>query len=166
MELYNGIDFWAEGEEPISDAAISLAEKRLGVKLPPSYKELLKVKNGGTLNFPKFFLEEKDKQRITIPEINGIDFEGEKGILASKHWIKECGLPDHIIILWGDYHSWIALNYEETTEHPTVVYFYTDYENWSQIQIAKDFDRFLKKLSRGHILNPVKLKPSYTRKKM
>ncbi|MFJ8260255.1 SMI1/KNR4 family protein [Peribacillus asahii] len=173
MEFYKGKgEFWDEGEKPILDLDIRIAEEKLGVKLPLSYKELLKEHNGGILKYPNIFLEENDQERFTIPEIYGIDFEGEQngvGILASKYWINEVGLPEPIIILWGDYHSWIALNYEENTENPSVAYFYEDYlsdnEKWKQIKIANDFDAFLRKLSRGAVLDPKKLKPSYGRKK-
>ncbi|MED4402296.1 SMI1/KNR4 family protein [Metabacillus fastidiosus] len=173
MEFYKGKgEFWDKGEKPISDLDIRIAEEKLGVKLPQSYIELLKEHNGGTLKYPKIFLEENDKERFTIPEIDGINFQGEQngvGILASKYWINEVGLPESIIILWGDYHSWIALKYEGNIRNPSVVYFYEDYlsdnEKWKQIRIGNDFDAFLRKLSRGYILDPKKLKTSYGRKK-
>ncbi|MED4455732.1 SMI1/KNR4 family protein [Metabacillus fastidiosus] len=172
MEFYKGKgEFWDKGEKPILDSDIRVAEEKLGVKLPQSYIELLKEHNGGILKYPKIFLEENDKERFTIPEIDGINFQGEQngiGILASKYWINEVGLPESIIILWGDYHSWIALNYEENIENPSVVYFYEDYlsdnEKWKQIKIANDFDSFLRKLSRGYILDPKNLKTSFGRK--
>ena len=173
MEFYKGKgEFWDEGEKPILDLDIRIAEEKLDVKFPLSYIELLKEHNGGTLKYPNIFIEENDKERFTIPEIYGIDFEGEQngvGILASKYWINEVGLPEPIIILWGDYHSWIALNYGENAGNPSVVYFYEEYlsdnEKWKQIKIANDFDAFLRKLSRGPILDPKRLKPSYGRKK-
>ncbi|MGG0855387.1 SMI1/KNR4 family protein [Metabacillus fastidiosus] len=172
MEFYQGENFWDEGEKPISDLDIRTAEVKLSVQLPKSYKKLLKEHNGGILKYPNIFIGANDKERFIIPEINGIDFEGEQngvGILASKYWINKVGLPDNIIILWGDYHSWIVLNYEENIENPSVVYFYEDYlsdnRKWEQIKIANDFDTLLKKLFRGSVLDPKKLKPSYGRKK-
>ncbi|MEH6949688.1 SMI1/KNR4 family protein [Bacillus sp. JJ634] len=150
MEFYKGEgEFWDEGEKPILDLDTRIAEEKLDVKLPLSYIKLLKEHKGGTLKYPNIFIEENDKEQFTIPEIYGIDFEGEQngvGILASKYWINKIGLPEPIIIPWGDYHSWIALNYEENTENPSVVYFYEDYlsdnEKWKQIKIANDFDAF------------------------
>lgn len=67
MEFYKGEgEFWDEGEKPISDLKIRVAEEKLGVKLPLSYKELLKEHNGGILKYPYIFLEENDKGAIII----------------------------------------------------------------------------------------------------
>lgn len=168
MESYQGKNFWANGDKPISDIDIRVAEEKLGIRLPLSYKELLKEHNGGILQYPHIFLEESDKERFTIPELYGIDFEGAEngvGILASKYWINKVGLPENILILWGDYHSWIALNYQGKTENPTVYYFYEDYlsenEKWKQIKIANDFDEFLKKLSSGSMIDPKNIKSNW-----
>ncbi|WP_057765363.1 SMI1/KNR4 family protein [Cytobacillus praedii] len=175
MEFYRGMSFWATDDEelspPLTDLTIQKAEKELGFKLPHSYIELLKEKNGGALSYPSFFIGQ-DKQRTSMDYINGIDFEGVEqgiGILKSAEWTKKQGLPEGLIVLWTDIHTWIVLDYRNKIENPSVVYFYEDYSSedgqWKSVEIAPDFDTFLSELFRGSTLNPKDLKASYGRKK-
>ncbi|MEW5597123.1 SMI1/KNR4 family protein [Peribacillus frigoritolerans] len=175
MEFYKGMNFWdTDGEElspPLTDLIIQKAEKELGIKLPHSYIELLKEKNGGSLNYPDFFIGQ-DKERTSMDYMDGIDFEGVErgiGILKSAKWTKKQCLSEGLIVLWTDIHTWIVLDYRNKVEKPSVVYFYEDYLSedmqWKSVEIAPDFDTFLSKLFRGSTLNPKNLKPSYGRKK-
>jgi hypothetical protein len=175
VEFYKGMNFWStDDEEPslaLTELTIREAEKELGVKLPHSYLELLKEKNGGRLNYPYFFIGQ-DKQRTSMDYMDGIDFEGAErgiGILKSAKWTKEEELPESLIILWTDIHTWIVLDYRNKVESPSVVYFYEDYSSedgeWKSVEIAPDFDAFLSNLFRGSTLNPKDLKASYGRKK-
>lgn len=174
MEFYEGMNFWVtDGEElspPLTVLTIQKAENELGIKLPHSYIELLKERNGGSLNYPYFFIGQ-DKERISMDYMDGIDFEGIErgiGILKSAEWTKEQGLPKGLIVLWTDIHTWVVLDYRGKGENPSVVYFYEDYSSedrqWESVEIAPDFDTFLSKLFRGSTLNPKDLKPSYGRK--
>ncbi|MGG3890702.1 SMI1/KNR4 family protein [Metabacillus fastidiosus] len=170
MKFYNGKNFWHLGDEefgpPLTDLTIQEAEKELGVKLPHSYIELLRVKNGGMLNYPYFFIGQ-DKARTSMDNMNGI--EREVGILKSAKWTNTHELPQNLIVLWTDVHSWIVLDYRDTVQEPPVVYFYEDYltehMEWKSVQIASNFDEFLSKLFQGSTLNPKNLKASYRRKK-
>jgi hypothetical protein len=100
--------------------------------------------------------------------MDGIDPEGFS-ILSSPIVIDELCLPNKLILLEGDYHSWIALDYRDNKDIPSVAYFYEDYSEeemkWGSIEIAPSFDIFLTKLFRGSTLDPKKLKPSYGRGK-
>ncbi|WP_078410719.1 SMI1/KNR4 family protein [Priestia abyssalis] len=174
MLYYNGMNFWDTNAEESSPSLTTLtiqeAEKELAVKLPQSYLKLLKEQNGVAPNYPYFFI---DEERICMSYLNGIDFEGAErgiGILKSKEWTEEEGLPENLIVLWTDIHTWIVLDYRGRIEDPSVVYFYKDYSSakdreWKSVEIAPNFDAFLNKLFRGSKLNPKKLKPSYGRKK-
>ncbi len=167
MDFYKGKGFWKEGLEPVSDTAIRQVEKELGVSLPESYLALLKEHNGGYLEYPYFYIGD-NKERHGMIHMDGIDFEGAS-ILSSKSFIDELGLPNNLILLEGDYHSWIALDYGDKVSNPSVVYFYEDYSEkemkWGSIEIAPSFDIFLTKLFRGSTIDPKKLKTNYGRTK-
>lgn len=166
MDFYKGENFWEEGQDPVSEDAIKQAERELSVALPKPYLDLLREHNGGYLEYPYFHIGD-DKKRYGMGHINGIDSEG-LSILSSQTIIDEIGLPNNLILLDGDYHSWIALDYRSKTV-PSVVYFYEDYSEeeirWGSVEIAPSFDIFLTKLFRVPVLDPKKLKTSYGRRK-
>jgi hypothetical protein len=162
VDFYTGKNFWKEGLEPVSEDAIKKAEQELSVTLPKSYLDLLREHNGGDLEYPYFFIGD-EKKRNAMYHMDGIDPEGFS-ILSSPSVIDKLGLPYKLILLEGDYHSWIALDYRDK-DIPSVTYFYEDFSEeerkWGSIEIASSFDSFLTKLFRGSTLDPKKLKPSY-----
>ncbi|MCI2256201.1 SMI1/KNR4 family protein [Domibacillus sp. PGB-M46] len=166
MDFYTDKNFWKEGLEPVAEIAINKAEQELSVTLPKSYLDLLREHNGGELEYPYFFIKD-EKERTAMHSMNGIDPEGFS-VLSSPSVINKLGLPDNLILLNGDYHSWIALDYRNN-DIPSVAYFYEDYSEeemqWGSIEIAPSFDIFLSKLFRGSTLDRKKLKPSYGRSK-
>jgi hypothetical protein len=117
------------------------------------------------LEYPYFFIGD-EKERNAMYHMDGIDPEGL--ILSSPSVIDELGLPNKLVLLEGDYHSWIALDYRDK-DIPSVTYFFEDYSEeemkWGSIKIAPTFDIFITKLFRGSTLDPKKLKPSYGRSK-
>lgn len=161
MEFYKGMNFWKEGLEPVLEEAINIAETELKIRLPKLYIDLLTLHNGGYLEYPYFFIGD-EKDRSAMIHMDGIDFEGFS-ILSSPSVIEELDLPEKLILLEGDYHSWIALDYRENNV-PTVVYLYEDYSEeemkWGMVEIAPSFDVFLTKLFRVSTMDPQKLKPS------
>jgi len=144
-------NFWIyEDEDPytlksISERGILKAEKKLGVRLPEEYKALILEQNGGYINFNAFPSERPTswaKDHVQFDYLLGI---GKKdGILESKAFIKEWGLPDNLVLIHGDGHTWIALDYRETKENPPVHYFDSEFEE--DFRLAGSFGEFLSKL--------------------
>nr|MDH3163666.1 SMI1/KNR4 family protein [Bacillus licheniformis] len=144
-------NFWTyEDEDPyklksISERDIQKAEKKLGVKLPEEYKALILEQNGGYINFNAFPSERPTswaKDHVQFDYLLGL---GKKaGILESKYIIKEWELPDNLILIHGDGHTWIALDYRETKENPPVHYFDSEFEE--NYKLADSFGEFLSKL--------------------
>lgn len=167
MDFYKGKNFWKEGLEPVSEDAIKKAEQELSVTMPKSYLELLREHDGGDLEYPYIIIGDEN-ERNAMYHMDGIANEGFS-ILSSPSVIDELGLPNKLILLEGDYHSWISLDYRDKYI-PSVTYFYEDYSEeemkWGSIEIAPSFDIFLTKLFRGSTLDPKKLKPSYRRSKL
>ncbi len=128
--------------EPLTEQMIVRAEKELKVKLPQSYISLLKKQNGGYINFdahPSPQPTEWADDLIRVDHIYGI--APNKGILQSSYLIKEWDLPKNLVLISGDGHWWIALDYRIQKEEPPVVYIESD--GGRTIELARNFDSFL-----------------------
>jgi len=68
----------------------------------------------------------------------------EPGILDSPELIEEWGMPKELILLNGDGHIWIALDYRNNKDEPAVVYI--DNESNEAIILADCFDDFIERL--------------------
>ena len=144
-------DFWMyEDEDPytlkkVTEKDILKAEKKLGVILPKECKELILQQNGGYINYNAFPTDRPTswaKDHIEFDYLLGL---GKKeGILESQYLIKEWGLPDNLILIHGDGHTWVALDYRDTKENPPVHYF--DSELQENFRLADSFGEFLSKL--------------------
>ncbi|WP_181891719.1 SMI1/KNR4 family protein [Bacillus altitudinis] len=143
--------FWTnDSDDPytlkkISEKDILKTEKKLGVKLPQEYKKLVLEQNGGYLEcnaFPTDRPTSWAEDHIQFDHLLGI---GKKeGILESDYLIKEWELPKDIILISGDGHSWVALDYRNTTENPPVHFF--DLEMEKDFKLADSFNEFISKL--------------------
>lgn len=139
---------------PIKDALIRAAETSLGVRLPPSYVELLRERNGGTpvrrclrMDAPTSWAED----HIEIVGIRGVS--GEWGIdsqdgLGSRDMISEWGYPDIGIVVCempSGGHDAVMLDYSGcgADGEPSVVY--VD-EDRSIRTVARSFSEFLHRL--------------------
>lgn len=113
--------------KPLTDSDIERAEAFFDIQLPIEYISILKKQNGGSILYnahPSPVPTSWSDHSVYIDHIRGIG-EGT-GILSSPYLIKEWDLPKGIIILSGDGHSFIALDYRNTKHEPTVIYLDTD----------------------------------------
>lgn len=124
----------------ITDKMIEKAESLLSVKLPKEYLELLNIQNGGsTHNFAY-----KDNKDVVFYELFGIYFNRENvSILDSDYYSVEWGLPEKQILISGDGHYWVTLDYREEGE-PCVRWI--DLESVVDVKIADNFSEFLEGL--------------------
>jgi hypothetical protein len=123
------VDIWEDDPEdlfqlsPIRVDDINRAEKLLDVKLPQAYKELVQIKNGGSIKYnacPSPVPTSWAEDHVGIDHLMGIGDDG--GILESPYFIKEWGMPKGLVLLHGDGHCWIALDYRKTKENPPVIF--------------------------------------------
>jgi len=125
-------DYYNLGE--LLDEDIQFAEEHFQVKLPKAYVDLLKLQNGGSLIFnalPIAFNRWDNDDYIETDHLFGIK-KGE-GILQTDYFVKEWGINrKNIILICGDGHSWIALDYN-SREEPSVIYIETDEERITEI---------------------------------
>ncbi|MGD7061486.1 SMI1/KNR4 family protein [Bacillus altitudinis] len=143
--------FWEIDEEgyytlkKINEAEIAKAEKKLGVTLPDTYKKLILEQNGGyTIHnaFPTTHSNSWAEDHIQFNHLLGIA-EGE-GIMDSAYLIKEWELPKGLVLISGDGHTWVAMDYRKTKENPAIHYF--DVEMEEDFKLADSFDEFIEGL--------------------
>src|SRR5690606_37077072 len=122
---------------------VTNAEKKLGVKLPNSYIELCKIQNGGYITydaFPTSVPTSWADDHVGVDYINGME---EEGILSSNYYIEEWGLPKDILLLCGDGHWWIAMDYRNTKEEPPIIYVDLEWgEDTFILELAPNFITF------------------------
>ena len=83
----------------------------------------------------------KDEE-ITVGELYGISTNEEEGILITIDMREEWELPEDIILLNGDGHTWVFLDYRKNQEQPSVSYI--DLELEIDLVLASNFTDFAK----------------------
>ncbi|MGN7279606.1 SMI1/KNR4 family protein [Bacillus altitudinis] len=143
--------FWEIDDEgyytlkKINEAEISKAEKKLGVTLPGTYKKLILEQNGGyTIHnaFPTTHSNSWAEDHIQFNHLLGI--AEDEGIMDSAYLIKEWELPEGLVLINGDGHTWVAMDYRKTKENPAIHYF--DVEMEEDFKLADSFDEFIQVL--------------------
>ncbi|MFD2614153.1 SMI1/KNR4 family protein [Paenibacillus gansuensis] len=154
--------FWDDSDyytisNPVSDETINEAEKELGYKLPSTYIELIRSKNGGTpINtcFRTTKATSWAEDHIAITAIHGI---GEPSGIDSKEYgskfmIEDWGYPDIGIVICScpsAGHDAVMLDYSECGKNgePKVIHVDVESLNGPKITfLAKDFESFISNL--------------------
>ncbi|MED5223230.1 SMI1/KNR4 family protein [Bacillus safensis] len=131
--------------EKINEKEIAEAEKKLGVTLPDTYKKLLLEQNGGYIvhnAFPTTHSNSWAEDHIQFTHLRGI--AEDDGIMESEYLIEEWDLPKGLILINGDGHTWVAMDYRKTKENPPIHYF--DLEMEEDFKLADSFDELIKGL--------------------
>ncbi|PRS78113.1 SMI1/KNR4 family protein [Bacillus sp. GBSW2] len=143
--------FWEIDEEgyytleKINEKKIAKAEKKLGVILPDTYKKLILEQNGGyTVHnaFPTNHSNSWAEDHIQFNHLLGI--AEDEGIMDSAYLIKEWELPEGLVLINGDGHTWVAMDYRKTKENPAIHYF--DVEMEEDFKLADSFDELIQGL--------------------
>ena len=136
----------------LTEQMIVDAEAVLGVKLPKTYLDLLKSHNGGYIHYNAFSTPDlpptiyDGNGYIPVTSLNGIGVGNSLDILETPYFLKEWEMPAGLVLLDGDGHTWIALDYRqvEPQGEPSIVWI--DNELDEEIQVAPNFEAFLKGL--------------------
>ncbi|MEC4589047.1 SMI1/KNR4 family protein [Bacillus safensis] len=143
--------FWEIDEEgyytlkKINESEISKAEKKLGVTLPDTYKKLILEQNGGYIfhnAFPTNHSNSWAEDHIQFNHLLGI--AEDEGIMDSAYLIKEWELSEGLVLINGDGHTWVAMDYRKTKKNPPIHYF--DVEMEEDFKLADSFDEFIEGL--------------------
>ena len=138
--------------EELTEDIIIKAERSLNIILPDFYVELMRIQNGGRL-FKNSI--EIAKKILIVDHLLGIGSRKNEGILITPYMVKEWGLPNDIVLISGDGHSWFFLEYRQKKEDPCVSFLDTE-ENIAII-VASNFKEFIDKLSRDSEVNEFEL---------
>ncbi len=147
--------FWSTPFDniPLSEQVARDAEARFRVTLPESYVELLREQNGGYVEerlvpvsrrVPASLAPYVSNGYVSVGSIFGIDPASEAGsIYCSDRMRSEWDLPEAVILLDGDGHTWIGLDYRQRPDSPSVVLLVSGV---GELELAPDFDSFLSRM--------------------
>ncbi|MGK5557341.1 SMI1/KNR4 family protein [Actinomadura kijaniata] len=145
--------FWEAGEHgvqpPLTGEMVAEAERTLGVALPRLLLDLLWVRNGGNVAdawdaFPTERATSWSEDHVPFTHVMGIGRDERfLSLLDSPYLLKEWGLPEPVVLLSGDGHYWIGLDYRASGRggEPSVTWF--DAELGEELALAEDFHAFL-----------------------
>lgn len=150
--------FWAADsdygvQKPLTDQAVREAERLLDITLPASLLDLLRAQNGGQVTGTRnAFRTDRptswSAHHVPFGHVLGIGRrERTLSLLDSPYLIEEWGLPSPLVLLSGDGHCWIALDYRACGRHgePSVAWF--DADSAVELALAPDFGSFVEGLS-------------------
>lgn len=149
--------FWGEGlygvQAPLTDVVVEDAERQLGVRLPSSLLEILRRQNGGLVAsdwdaFPTEVPTSWSASHVPLDGLMGIGRrESQLSLLDTPYLVEEWGLPSPLVLVSGDGHCWIALDYRfcGPRGEPSVTWFDTDWN--TELNLATDFRTFIKGLT-------------------
>lgn len=134
---------------------IRRTEIHFGVVLPAPLVAVLGEHNGGHLAaqlvaalepLPPTALQYLDRGYLTVDELFGIEpaESGYGSIYCTERMTREWELPDALLLLAGDGHTWLALDYRDTKVAPPVVFVIAKCR--SVVPIASSFEDFLARL--------------------
>jgi hypothetical protein len=149
---------WEAGSDygvqpPLTDQSILEAERLLNVTLPAALLDLLRIQNGGQIAdswsaFPTTRATSWSFDHVPFENLMGIGHrERTVSILDSPYLVEEWELPAGILLLSGDGHCWIGLDYRvrDLLEEPSVTWF--DADDGSELPLAPTFQSFLEGLT-------------------
>lgn len=149
--------FWGDGDygvqQPLTDEMVREAERLLGVKLPAALLDLLRVQNGGSVAaghaaFPTGRPTSWSEDHVPFDALMGIGRRaGTTSLLDTPYLVEEWGMPTPLLLLSGDGHCWIGLDYRTCGRdgEPSVTWFETDHD--SELVLAGDFRSFVEGLT-------------------
>src|SRR5699024_5989114 len=117
-------------------------EEKMQLKLPQDYVDLMKTRNGGSLARTIFKLNEEE---ISVEYLLGIGESENEGVLTTLYMSEEWDLPNNIVLLSRNGHSWVFLDYRVDKDNPAVSYI--DTETGVDVVIASSFIDFINGLS-------------------
>lgn len=146
----NKSTFWADNyyqHPPLTNAMLEAAEAMLQVKLPPLLVELLRVQNGGYtagFAFPMLQPTSWADDHVPLTELFGIvpdtSIQTAQNLLDTPYMTAEWELPEKQVLLTGDGHWWITLDYRAG---PTPRILWIDTEMEQELEVAANFDDFM-----------------------
>lgn len=152
--------FWSTNyyaHPPLTEDAVAEAHRILGLTLPPDLIKILTVQNGGyTQGFAHRMRQRTTwaEDHVPLDDLSGIlprDTDSPMNLVRTPEMTAEWGLPPRQVLLSGDGHYWITLDYRSGLE-PSVAWI--DVECGEDMQIAPTFGAFLNGLVPASMFDP------------
>lgn len=150
LEPFWGVDY--DHNSPLTDEALHHAEQFLRVRFPSELVTLWRIQNGGYTQgfvYPTRQRTTWAEDHVPLDELFGIGASatpsGIHNVLNSKYMIAEWGLPSNQVLLAGEGHWWITLDYRRSSD-PCVRWL--DVDVGQDIELAPTFSLFCMGLSR------------------
>ncbi|MEH0423262.1 SMI1/KNR4 family protein [Streptomyces sp. B21-083] len=150
--------FWDTGsnygvQPPLTEQVILEAEDLLNVTLPSSLVDLLRNQNGGQVTssrnaFPTSAPTSWSADHVPCDSLMGIGHrERTPSMFDNPYLVAEWGLPKPVVLISGDGHYWIGLDYRACGRHgePSITWFDTD--DKSELALAPNFSFFIEGLT-------------------
>jgi len=142
-------EFWGNNyykHPSLTNEMIQFAQESFDIKLPALLIDLLKIQNGGYTQgfvFPMNRRTSWSANHVPFDSLSGIvtdpSIKTAQNILDTEYMIKEWDLPEKQVLLTGDGHWWITLDYRNGV-NPTVCWIDVDSEE--DIELAASFEDF------------------------
>ena len=120
-------------------------EFQQGIKLPAGFSDHAGMSGPWVVRLPpadseraKYYFGEG---LYEIGRIAGLESDTFLSIFDSSRLTVEWGLPQKLVLLEGDGHTWIALDYRKSNTSPTVIAIETDEYTW--LPVASSFQDFV-----------------------
>ncbi|GAA1405932.1 SMI1/KNR4 family protein [Catellatospora coxensis] len=152
--------FWAGRDTPmtlppLTGELLGEAERELGVTLPSSLVELLRLRNGGVVAdawnaFPTAEPTSWAPDHVPFDHLAGIgSAAGTITLSDNAYLVREWDLPSPVVLLSGDGHYWVALDYRAcgAAGEPSVTWLDADFG--TELHLADDFRAFVCGLTRS-----------------
>ena len=127
---------------------IEIFEKKYGFKLPSEYIKYAGTAESWVVKLPpcetastKYYFGEGFYQ---IGGFSGLDPDEYRSIFDSAGLVEEWELPNKLVLIDGDGHTWIALDYRDSDTEPKVIVIESDESNY--LVIANNFNEFVQSL--------------------
>lgn len=137
----------------LTDTLIARAERELGVRLPQALVDVLSVQNGGYTRFDAYPRGTHLYEYVPFRDVRGIFDSLDVGLLLSAYLLREWEMPEGLVLLSGDGHTWVALDYRAcgAQGEPPVVWIDNEAEDSPHIeQVAPDLATFFAGLVDGY----------------
>jgi hypothetical protein len=139
---------------PLTQDMVSAAERVLGVTLPDDLLRLLRIQNGGVVADAwdacpadaTFYADD----HVPFDQLFGIGPAGEVdalSLLDTPYLVQEWDLPTPCVLLSGQGHYWVALDYRICGSHGVPSVAWIDNEMEHELQLAPDFRAFAERLA-------------------
>lgn len=140
--------------EVLTENVLKDVEEKFGIKLPETYIELMKAKNGGMISFQNntYYFEymnphdgEHCRSSLNIFQLRGITLD-KIGIGCTFEMIEEWEYPEDIVILLHEGHYCVCLDYRNYNgDNPPVSYI--DLEVELDVIVADNFEELINNLT-------------------